>query len=181
MHKVLPHFSQSFTFQENIWLIIASCLFLWRQISFSQTAGADLRPDPKNGLGQLDSFGALNKFLVRRSDRTGCIKRCLEVEKSHDGPCAGWRKPRKLADREESEPLTSMNQRWIMKTCEKRELFPRALRNYPQWSLFQFLDSFKITIFVVTPIYPYINLLVISPTFPWVSFQWCSAPCNQIS
>lgn len=110
MYKGSPHFSCSLTSQANIWLLITSCLFNGdRFISAisGEDHGINLIPDQKNGLGQLDSLRELNKLLVRRLNRAGGIKWCPEVEEDH-GACAGWGKPRNLADREESEPLTSM-------------------------------------------------------------------------
>lgn len=115
--------------------------------------------------GSLTSFGESNEPLIRRSDRTGCIKRWLEVEKGHDGPCAGWGKAGKPADREESEPLASVRQRWSQRPGREMS------SGISQRSLLLFLDSFKISI-VVTTVYIYISFLVTPLAFPWVCFEW---------
>lgn len=160
MYQGPPHFSQLLTSRANTWLMITSCLFLWRQIYFSQVSGEDPgrceRPGMKSGLGQLTSFGELNESLTGRSDRTGCIKRWLEVEKGRDGPCAGWGKAGKPADREESEPLASVRQRWSQRPG--REMSSG------------FLDPFNIFI-VVTTVYICISFLVTCLAFPWVCFE----------
>lgn len=134
MHKGPPHFSCSLNSQANIWLIITSCLF-YEDRFISAISGEDhginLRPDQKNGLGQLDSLGELNKLLVRRWNRTAGIKWCPEVEKDHDR----LRKAKESAWERGERATDQYGQRYIMKTRKRDDMFSRALRNYPSKAL----------------------------------------------